>query len=243
MKLAVVTGASRGFGLALAQHLRSDGWRVVGMSRTAVAPDDVAVDLRRPDDLRRALDAAVAALLPDAAAPDELIVVHNAAAIGPLKLVGDLDADAMTEAVAVNLSACMLLFDAAVARWRALPARKVLAAVGSGAARQPHAGLSVYAATKAAVEQLVRVVAVEQAAQRHPFLPIVVDPGAMDTDMQGALRAAPAQDVPAARSFAQRYREGTLARADAVATWAADLLRSPSLRAGGRYHVRDGPPA
>ncbi len=240
MKLAIVTGASRGFGLALATRLRSDGWHVVGLSRTAVSTDDIAVDLAQPAEVARAIDAGVAGL--SGASPSELIVVHNAASIGPLKASGDLDAAAVADAVAINMTACMLLFDAAIAHWRSLPARKVLAAVSSGAATSPHAGLSIYAATKAAIEQHVRVLAVEQAAQPHPFVPVIVDPGAMDTDMQGSLRAASPQDVPAAPDFARRHREGSLASADTVAAWAADLLRSPALTAGGRFHVRDGVP-
>lgn len=240
-RLALLTGTSRGLGQALAAQLRAQGWHVAGLSRRAVEPGDIAVDLARPAMLAPAFDAAVRGAGPDPIS--ELLVVHNAAAIEPIGPTAWQPTEAIEAALTVNLTAGVLLFGLATARFQSLPVRKVLAQVSSGAALRPHAGLSLYAAAKAGLEQHLRVLAVEQATQPQPFTAVIVDPGAMDTAMQTTLRDAPSAALPSAAELAQRQRGGQLAEPGAVATWAAALLQSPRLCGGERYHVRDGLPS
>ena len=240
-RLAIITGTSRGLGQALAAQLSAQGWHVAGLSRQAIEPGDVAVDLARPAMLAPAFDAAVRGAGP--APLTGLLVVHNAAAIEPIGPTAQQPTEAIEAALAVNLTAGVLLFALATARFQSLPGRKVLAQVSSGAALRPHAGLSLYAAAKAGLEQHLRVLAVEQAMQPQPFTAVIVDPGAMDTAMQATLRGAPPTALPGAAELAQRQRGGQLTAPDAVAAWAAALLQSPALRGGERYHLRDGLPA
>lgn len=240
MKLAVVTGSSRGLGAALADRLRAEGWHVAGLARTAASPHDIAVDLARPDAIAPAFEAAVNGIAPTQI--EELLVVHNAGTVEPIGTTATLDPAAIAAAVHLNLTAGMLLFAAAMARFQSLPVRKVLAQVSSGAALRPHPGLSVYCAAKAGLEHHLRVLAQEQASQPHPFLPVVLDPGAMDTGMQAVLRAAAPQPSGAVADAAQRQQQGALAAPAEVAHTLVAILQSPHLTAGQRCHVRDGVP-
>lgn len=240
MKLAVVTGTSRGLGQALAAGLRSEGWHVAGLARTVASPHDIAADLRRPEAIAPAFDAAVNGIGPTRIT--QLLVVHNAGTVEPIGATAALDSAAIAAAVHLNLTAGMLLFAAAMARFQSLPGRKLLAQVSSGAALRAHAGLSVYCAAKAGLEHHLRVLALEQSSQPHPFLPVVLDPGAMDTGMQAALRAAAPQPSGAVADAAQRQQQGALAAPADVAHTLVALLQSPHLTAGQRYHVRDGVP-
>lgn len=73
-----------------------------------------------------------------------------------------------------------------MAHFRASPGRKIVAQVSSGAALRNHAGLMVYGAAKAS-GSFIRGLAVDEATQCRPFLPVALDPGAMDTAMQQRL--------------------------------------------------------
>jgi benzil reductase ((S)-benzoin forming) len=125
-----------------------------------------------------------------------------------------------------------------MAHFQSCPGRKVVAQITSGAAVRAHAGLSLYSAAKAGMDQFLRVIATEQMRQAHPFRALGIDPGALDTDMQAVLRNASPDDYPGAAAFAQRQRDGALGRVEEVAAAALRLLADDALPTGERHHVR-----
>lgn len=234
-RLAVLTGASRGLGLAMAGQLRAQGWRVRGLARHTAHADDLVADLADPAAIAPAFRAALAG--EDPTQLEALLVVHNAATVTPLGHTAGQPATTLAAAVHLNLTAGMLLFAAAIEHCQALPAHKVLAQITSSAAERAHPGLSVYCATKAGMEQHVRVLALEQATQAHPFIAVNLDPGAMDTAMQGDLRDADPAGGLAVQDFVARRREGRLAEAEAVARDLVAHLTQPGLISGQRYRA------
>jgi NAD(P)-dependent dehydrogenase (short-subunit alcohol dehydrogenase family) len=183
---ALITGASRGLGAALAGALSRRGWRLVVDGRD---PDRLAATvaaLPRPD-LVTALagdvtDPAHRAALA-AAVGDRLdLLVNNASDLGPTPLprLTDLPPAALERVLAVNTVAPLALVQAA------LPALEraggTLLDVSSDAAVEAYEGWGGYGASKAALDQLSAVLAVE-----HPGLRVyAVDPGDMATDMHRA---------------------------------------------------------
>lgn len=238
-KLALLTGSSRGLGQALAEQLRGSGWRVRGLARHAVHADDLAVDLTDPLAIEPAVAQAFQGIAPDTLT--DLVVVHNAATVTPLGHTAGQPVQAVVDAVQLNFTAGILLMAAVMARCQTLPARKVLALVTSAAAERPHPGLSVYGATKAGLEQHLRVLACEQLGQPHPFIVVSLDPGALDTGMQATLRSAdPAAGVQV-QGFVQRQLDGSLADPRQVAAALAAQLEAADLVGGQRYRVRPIP--
>ncbi len=183
---ALITGASRGLGAALAGALSRRGWRLVVDGRD---PDRLAATvavLPRPD-LVTALagdvtDPAHRAALA-AAVGDRLdLLVNNASDLGPTPLprLADLPPAALERVLAVNTVAPLALVQAA------LPALEraggTLLDISSDAAVEAYEGWGGYGASKAALDQLSAVLAVE-----HPGLRVyAVDPGDMATDMHRA---------------------------------------------------------
>jgi len=183
---ALVTGASRGLGAALAEALNRRGWRLVVDGRD---PDRLAASvaaLPRPD-LVTALagdvtDPAHRAALA-AAAGDRLdLLVNNASDLGPTPLprLADLPPAALERVLAVNTVAPLALVQAV------LPALEqaggTVLDVSSDAAVEAYEGWGGYGASKAALDRLSAVLAVE-----HPGLRVyAVDPGDMATDMHRA---------------------------------------------------------
>ncbi|GAB3659740.1 SDR family oxidoreductase [Actinocorallia lasiicapitis] len=152
-KTAVVTGASRGIGLAVARALAGEGVRVVGAARTItpelkeVAPLSVAADLATPEGARSVVDVAVART----GGIDILVNNVGAGDADQLKLGGFLDADdeQWHDLFALNL------FSAVWASRAALPGllarRGVIVNVSSINARVPSTGPVGYSEAKAAL--------------------------------------------------------------------------------------------
>jgi NAD(P)-dependent dehydrogenase (short-subunit alcohol dehydrogenase family) len=184
---AIVTGASRGLGLALTRALAVRDWRVVidardlpalpaGLSGEVVA---IAGDVT---------DASHRRELVEAAGERIDLLVNNASALGPSPLPGlrDYPLDALEHVYRVNALAPLAVTQLALPR---MPAGARVVNISSDAAVEAYEGWGGYGSSKAALEQLTRVLAAE-----HPDLRIyAVDPGDMRTQMQQD--AFPGEDI------------------------------------------------
>ncbi|MGI4976574.1 MAG: SDR family NAD(P)-dependent oxidoreductase [Janthinobacterium lividum] len=198
-RVALVTGASRGIGAAVALELARRGAHVVAVGRTQGALEEL-------DDRIRTATGAGATLLPlDLAEPASIdplgpsllsrfgrldILVHAAGVLGQLAPVGHVQPSDLDRALAVNVHAT----------WRLIrTCGPVLAAGESGRcvvltsrrAREPRAYWAVYGASKAAMEQVVLAWADEQAAL-SPLRINLFDPGAVASRTRSA--AFPGED-------------------------------------------------
>ena len=192
MRTAIVTGASRGLGLALARALAEHGWRLAIDARGADALEAAREELARLTHVvavvgdvgeerhRRELVAA--------AGDDVDVVVNNASALGPspLPALADLPLDALEEVYRINVLAPLGLVQAALPRMRE---GGRIVDVSSDAAIEPYEGWGGYGSSKAALDQLTRVLA----AERPDLRVYSVDPGDMRTQMHQD--AFPGEDI------------------------------------------------
>ena len=187
--IGIVTGASRGLGLALTRALVDRGWRVAVDARDGAALR--AAWPEAPAEVLVAGDVSVAthrgALL--AAAGERLdLVVNNASLLGPSPQPGlaDYSLDDLRRVYEVNVFAPLALVQEALPRLR--PGAAILH-ITSDAAVEPYAGWGGYGSSKAALEQLTAILGAE-----HPELRVyAVDPGDMRTQMQQ--EAFPGEDI------------------------------------------------
>ncbi|MGH2741315.1 MAG: SDR family NAD(P)-dependent oxidoreductase [Thermoleophilaceae bacterium] len=189
MRTAIVTGASRGLGLALARALGERGWRLVVDARGAEALDAARAELGdvvavagdvADDGHRRELVAA---------AGDEIdLLVNNASSLGPspLPALADSPLGAVEEVYRVNVLGPLGLVQLALPRMRA---GGRIVNVSSDAAVEPYEGWGGYGSSKAALDQLTRVLA----AERPDLRVYSVDPGDMRTRMHQD--AFPGEDI------------------------------------------------
>jgi NAD(P)-dependent dehydrogenase (short-subunit alcohol dehydrogenase family) len=192
MPTAIVTGASRGLGRALATSLADRGWRLVIDGRDGAALEQAAAALRdRTEVVVVAGDvgdpAHRAALIRAAEAPIDLLV-NNASTLGasPLPPLADHDLDALEHVYRVNTIAPLALMQLALPRLA--PGARIVN-VSSDAAVEPYEGWGGYGSSKAALDQLTAVFAAENPALRV----YAVDPGDMNTQLHQ--EAYPGEDI------------------------------------------------
>ena len=185
----IVTGASRGLGLALTRALVERGWRVVVDARDAgtlsrawpEAPSDVLIpgDVADPEHRRRLVEAA--------GEPIDLLV-SNASALGPTPLpaLADYPLDELRRVYEVNVLAPLALVQLALPRFT--EGARVLH-VTSDAAVEPYESWGGYGSSKAALAQLTAILGAENRGLRV----YAVDPGDMRTQMQQD--AFPGEDI------------------------------------------------
>jgi NAD(P)-dependent dehydrogenase (short-subunit alcohol dehydrogenase family) len=193
-RTALITGASRGLGLALARGLAGRGWNLILTARDAERLATVRDELARQTHV-----AAIAGDVTDAKHRAAMAVlarghggldaiINNAGALGPSPLPRLLDypLDALRSVLDANVTAPLGMLQAV--RDVLKPGARVLS-ITSDAAVQPYAGWGGYGASKAALEQLTAVFAAENPSFRVYW----VDPGDMRTDMHQA--AFPGEDI------------------------------------------------
>src|SRR4051812_43830366 len=190
-RAAVVTGASRGIGLALAETLADEGYALTVSARKPDTLEEAAARLRE----RGAEVEAVAANLADEGAAAEIIGRHrerfgrldvlvNNAGVG----IGATATDHQTKHVdlqlEVNLRAIILFYRESIELLRAAGAEHRNALVvnlASLAGKSPQPWLSVYSATKAAV--VAYTVAMNKELANDGVKSVALCPGFVDTDM------------------------------------------------------------
>src|SRR5215212_8295266 len=193
-KTALITGASRGLGLALARRLAGEGWTLIIDARGAGALEAARTELAGltrvisiPGDVtdaehRRTLAGAAR----EAGGLD--VLVNNASILGPSPQPDLLDypIDALEEVYRANTVAPLALIQAV--RNELKPGARILN-ITSDAGVEPYEGWGGYGSSKAALEQLTAILAAE-----HPGLRVYwVDPGDMRTQMHQD--AFPGEDI------------------------------------------------
>lgn len=184
---ALITGASRGLGRALARGLSTAGWRVIADARDGEAlakalPDAVVIGGDVTDPAHRAA-------LAEAAAGGLDLLVNNAGTLGaaPLPALADYPLDALRDAFETNVIAPLALTQLLLPSLRERGG--AVLNITSDAAVEPYTGWGGYGATKAALEQASAVLAAEEPTV-HVWW---TDPGDLRTDMHQA--AFPGEDI------------------------------------------------
>ncbi len=241
--ICILTGASRGLGLAMARQLRARGHRLLTLSRQpnvqldGPGVEQWAVDLARPADAATRLQAWVQALpRGDIAA---LSLINNAAGLAPLAPLGEVGADELSAALRVGLEAPMLLSSAFLRASADLVVPRKVLNISSGLGRYAMAGSAVYCAAKAGLDHLSRAVALEQAARPNGAKIVALAPGVIDTDMQLQLRNADSTVFTEAARFASLKAEGRLDSAEAAAAKVLAWLDRSDFGANPIGDVRD----
>ncbi len=217
---AIITGANRGLGEAIAGHFVRAGASVLltardgdllgkvheTLARQAVLPGQKVHSLRA--DVASAADCAAVAEQASKLLPTLTILVNNAGIYGPIGRLDEIDWDHWVEAIGINLLGTVQMCRAVIPLLRAQGYGKIINLSGGGATA-PLPRFSAYATSKAAVVRLTETLAEELREDRIDVNAIA--PGALNTRLLDQVLAAGPEKVGKAfyeRSIKQREEGG-----------------------------------
>jgi len=247
--LTIITGASRGMGLAIAEQLLDAGHELLCISRKTnpeLEAHAVAAGMpceQWPQDLARPQATAerMETWLQSRANGDfeTVTLINNAAllpVVGPLEHIPLQD---LEDGIRVDLEAPLLLtssFLRATTSWKA--GRKVMN-ISSGLGRRAMAAQALYCAAKAGMDHFTRCVALEEANHPNGAKVCSLAPGVIDTDMQVQLRTSDPKEFPDVAYFTGIKEQGVLASPDDAAKRVIAYLARADFGSNPAGDIRD----
>ena len=235
--LYILTGASRGMGLAMAEQLLQKGNALLCISRhanldlaLAAQKADVPLtqwthDLADSEGVSERMREWLQSQNPADFASASLI--NNAGVIPPIAPLRQSQPAELALALRVGLEAPMALSAAFLGATQAWPvARKVLN-ISSGLGRYPMASQAAYCAAKAGMDHFTRCLALDEALYANGAKVCSLAPGVIDTDMQVQMRGAAGEAFPDQSKFLQLKAQGQLSSPAQAAQQVLRFLARP----------------
>ncbi|MCS7464937.1 SDR family NAD(P)-dependent oxidoreductase [Paenibacillus doosanensis] len=233
MKYFIITGTSRGIGLALIRQLLASGHTVLGISRSPARSEHgdgrgvfygFEYDLSRWEGLEALMDRMLACI--DFPRAQMVCLINNAAVIAPLSRMGECSAEAIAHNMQVNLLAPMILTSSFMERTRSSKADRRILNISSASVKHLISGMSCYTAAKAGLDTFARSVGLEQGDDGVRIASVW--PGIIDTALQEEARGADTVRFPSAAMFSSFKDKGMLSTPDDTASKLISLLMSES---------------
>ena len=247
--LTVLTGASRGIGLALAKQLLAPNTILLCLSRhanplltTAAAQCGATLeqwqqDLACPEPVATRLREWLKNQNPGKLASATLI--NNAGVLPALKALRDSDPKELAMALRVGLEAPMLLCSAFLKATQSWTVPRKILNISSGLGRRAMASQSAYCAAKAGMDHFTRCMALDEAIHPNGARVCSLAPGVIDTDMQLQLRNADKSEFPDQESFSNLHLRGQLTSPEHAASQLRTYLARPDFGNPVIADVRD----
>jgi benzil reductase ((S)-benzoin forming) len=247
--LTLLTGASRGMGLAIARQLLSQGHTVLCISRTV--SDALAQHAERAGStvLQWTHDLAEGAALSVRLenwlgeqgdnAWTSATLINNAGVIPRISPVSEADATDLARTLRVGLEAPMQLTAVFLRATESWPAKRKVLNISSGLGRRAMASQAAYCAVKAGMDHFTRCLALDEARKSKGAKVCSLAPGVIDTDMQAQLRGADGSVFPDRDNFLQLKSGGQLTSPEEAARRVLSYLARPDFGSHPVADIRD----
>lgn len=236
MKLAIVTGGSKGLGKSLIETYQKAGFEVREISRSGVSTNTIKADFANPTASAKVIDAALSELADNSYS--EIILINNVGTLDPIGPISEFDVESWVSNLNINLTSSLVTSGLFVKRFQKHSCRKIIANISSGAAVKGKHGWSLYCAAKAGLEQFSKTLAIEQNSQENPFRVVIIDPGIIDTGMQAGIRETDEALFPELGRFQEFKNNGSLRTPQSVAKKIVGVLTG-NAENGEKYSINE----
>lgn len=234
MKLAIITGGSRGIGAELVAQYKNKGFETKEFSRNGKSKDSIVADLSNP----KVVQDIVEPRFNEWAGQniDEVILFNNASTPMPLGVLVNKPIDEILTNINLNYTSAILLMRAFVGTFQNTACPKTVVNITSGLAVGNIFGASLYSGAKAGIEHFVRGLSTEQVNQPYPIRYLNINPGQTDTAMHATVRGQSPEDLPSVGSFVHAMESGDVKSPASVAT-AIRRLVATRPDSGSRHNI------
>lgn len=234
MKLAIITGGSRGIGAELVAQYKQEGFTAKEFSRRGKSKDSIVVDLSKPAEVQEIIEP----LFNDWAGQDleEIVFFNNASTPMPLGVLANKPVDEILTNINLNYTSAVLLMRAFVGAFQKTACPKTVANITSGLAVGNIFGASLYSGAKAGIEHFVRGLSTEQVNQPYPIRYLNINPGPTDTAMHAAVRGQSPEDLPSVDMFIRDMEAGKIKSPATVASAIRHLVAARP-ESGSRHNI------
>lgn len=188
---------------------------MIGISRRPTQGiEHLPADLARPESWQEVGEAVRRELA--GFAGERVVLIHSAGTLDPIGFAGDVDSAEYLRSIMLNCVATQVIGAMFVEATAGLEASRSLVMISSGAAHKVYPGWSAYGASKAALDQWVRIVGAEQEI-RGGVRVFGIAPGVVDTGMQTQVRNTDEHQFPTRQRFIDLHAEGMLSPVEDIA--------------------------
>ena len=244
-KTYLVTGASKGLGLAICNLLCEKGYTVIGVARESIELRELEKNLKKqsPKSAVYACDFAskqqtnnlISSIIGDYEVIDG--VVHNVGVIEPIKPLTSTEISDWANLLQINLISVQHLTSGIYCLMKNSDRCRVTT-VSSGAAVNSLHSWSAYCVSKAGLDMWTRCLAEE--GKSDNISAISVAPGIVDTGMQQDIRNSNPDDFPMHQRFVDFKEHGALVAPEIVASQLFELITNQQMEQSGyRFDVRE----
>lgn len=235
MKLAIITGGSKGLGLSLIEEYCNKGFKVISIARNtpifehANFIDNIEFDLSQIDKfdlLEQQLFSTI-----DKLTLEKVLLINNAGRLGKISSIENCSNDDMSKTIQLNVTAPLLMSSMFLRKFANSNLKTEILMISSGAGLHPYAGWTSYCTSKAGIELMTKSIALEQVNNNNVRI-LSLNPGVMDTQMQVQIRNTKKADFDRVDRFLELKKENQLASTSNIAKKIVQISENDNYNSG-----------
>tara|TARA_X000000368_G_scaffold321505_1_gene258676 strand:+ start:96 stop:800 length:705 start_codon:yes stop_codon:yes gene_type:complete len=229
---ALITGSSKGIGLALAQILLKKNFSVMGYSRSnKITHPNFSfnkTDLSQISKLKHIV-------FPKFDNPTKIFLINNAGEIGNINCLGNKNSDDIIDEININVTAPTVLCNKFINTYKDSGSELIIINISSGAALRAIHSWGTYCQSKAGIDMLTNII-----NEEHPEVrALSIYPGIVNTDMQLKIRNANIKEFPLKNKFVEYFNNNELTEPKDVAQKIFYIMSNLSKFGKNMISVRD----